>query len=76
MWLGGQLPTRTAALAGIDLSTDSETISEGAVYQCLSLLTSLKDSSKLLTGEDTRKSLKRAKNLVNRSWGQTQKVRR
>ena len=75
LWQGG-LPTQTAALAGVDFSADSETISEAAIYQYLSLLTSLKNSSKLLKGEDTRKSLKRAKNLVNRCWGQTQKVRR
>lgn len=59
------LPAQTAALARVDLSADSETISEAAVYRYLFLLTSLKNSSKLLKREDTRKSLKRDKNLVN-----------
>lgn len=72
VWRG--LPAQTAALAGVDLSADSETISEAAVYRYFFLLTSLKNSSKLLKREDTRKSLKRDKNLVNRSWGQTQEV--
>lgn len=67
MVVWGRLPTQTVPLAGIDLSADSRTISEAAVLQYLSLLTSLKNSSKLLKGEDTRKSLKRAKNLVNGS---------
>lgn len=53
----------------MDLSTDSETLHEAAVYQYLPLLASLKDSSTLLKEEeDTRKSLKRAKNLVNLSF--------
>lgn len=69
------LPTQMAALAGIDLSADSKSISEAAVYQCLSLLTSLKNSSKLFKGKETRKSLKRTKNLMDRSWGQNRKVR-
>lgn len=52
----------------MDLSVDSETLHEAAVYRYLPLLTSLKDSSKLLKEEeDRRKSLKRAKNLVNLS---------
>lgn len=55
-----------STLAGMDLSIDSETLHEAAVYQYLPLLTSLKDSSKLLKEEEnTRKSLKRAKNPVN-----------
>jgi len=76
VWLcGGGLPAQTAALAGVSLSADSYTIGEAAVYWYLSLLTSLKNSSRLLKGEDTRKSLKRDKILVNRSWGQSQKVK-
>lgn len=57
MVVWGGLATQTVPLAGIDLTADSRTVSEAAVLQYLSLLTSLKNSSKLLKGEDTRKSL-------------------